>query len=32
LDRWAANCTAALYYFSGKSNFTLTTLNFQVCA
>ncbi len=28
----AANCTATLYYFNGKSNITLKTLNFQVYA
>ncbi len=28
----AANCTAALYYFSGKKTITLTTLNFLVYA
>jgi hypothetical protein len=28
----AANCTAALYYFSGRKTVTLTTLNFQAYA
>ncbi len=28
----AANCTAALYYFSGKKTVTLTTMNIQVYA
>ena len=28
----SANCTAALYYFSGKKTVTLTTMNIQVYA
>jgi hypothetical protein len=28
----AANCTATLYYFSGRKTINLTTLNFQVYA
>jgi hypothetical protein len=28
----AASCTATLYYFNGRKNITLTTLNFQVSA